>query len=387
MHTRSDAFPVPTTPFRRVAAAALWSLALLAAGCDSGNDGGTPMARASIGADGGRLDVDDGDFAGLSLLVPPRAVDRGVEFTADGAFATAVPGFTIIGRAVRLGPDVDFDLPAVLTLPFDPAALSGQPRPVVFCRTNDGDLLELEPDPLVTGTPLVTVAIRQLGTFWAGERGNLSQEQYVTTVDYLPLDNGNVWNLTDGLTIAAATSTNEPNLPFVQVSRLSFTLPDREFGFYLQTDFQTGTTDFVGHYERAGEAGFQLLHQAATWLPAEVTSGQRAEHLRRFDGYEPYGVTAANFEGIAWTTFDATVTGTQETLVEVIDNQGQPALLSFDETVRFRFVLHYRDHDGGALRRAFEVTCARFVGPIAAVVDGVEHRLDSGVVAGTPIGD
>jgi hypothetical protein len=319
-----------------------------------------------IGSTGGTLAVTDGDYAGLSLVVPPGALDGPTTVSIARGFATAVPGYLPAGRPAVLGPaGLTFRLPVRLTLPFSPQGGEA----VVLRQGTDGRIVELGPADS-DGLGLVAVDTVTLSTVWAAERAF----DGLATAGFLPLDDGNVWEFEGGLTVTVVTSTTEPNIRGTLVWRLLFETADQNLGFYLMPS-PDGSIEVVGELSTAGVGDFQQLHDPTTFLPRQVTLGQVAEAGYEYTDYEPFGAITSIGDGTA-------VTGLRTAKPSMIDT---PAGM-FGDLLEWEWNGVFTRADGAVRTLALTVTFARDTGPVAVDVFDAGWLLTGGTVSGQPIG-
>jgi hypothetical protein len=337
------------------------------AACSGSGADSSSLAAATIDPSGGVFEVTEGRLAGVKVEIPPGAIAQPVRVTADAAFSVAHPGFRAIGRAVRLGPDVAFLRPVIVTLPFPREALSSN-EPVILQRTNSGTIVELPPTS-IDPNGRATFHTLSLSTCWVGERLFLG----VGTEEFLPFEDGNTWNFTNGLSATISMAIGEPNFGGFPVFRLQFDGPDHRLGFYVERHW-SGATNVLGSYTTDG-GGFQQRHDAARLLPAHCTLGQGMLDAFGFTTYAPYGSTRPVLTGV--------------TVVHQLPSLPAPlmtAVREYEDLLRIDVELTQWS-PAGQLEGSttLGLVFARFVGLVRVEAFGLAGDLVSGTVGGAPI--
>ena len=362
----------------------LFSLCLLAACSGGGGGGGAAQVVAGqrVGVAGGMLQLTTGELAGLEIAVPPGATTAPVQLTVATSFAQIQPGFSNLSRGILLGPSPrEFALPVAVTLPFE-AGRQGRAA-VVLARQQDGRVIEIagvtEPDTgkvrfqTLNFPAVYWVAQRLLGWVTTNPQG-----VFGSTPGFLPLQTGNRWNFSNGITITLTASAAEPNLQGVTVFRLLIETPDQNLGLYLRRidspPFAYGPTDVLGEYSTNGGTDYQEIHDLSLFLPAEVTLGQPMLSVLPALLYQPYGTAAP-------TTSATTILRVLPTGVPPL----RTAVGRFDDVFQLDWSMEARAPNGARQSAAVVMTLARGVGPIAVQVAGIAGVLTSGTVNGQPI--
>ena len=347
----------------------LGALFLLVACNGSGGGGGSPAAEATIAPTGGELVVTDGPLAGLKVEIPADAVAAPVRITAGRTFAAAVPGFQVSGRAVTLGPLQQFRAPVHVTLPFDASTQSGNEL-VVMLRDGTGRIVEIAPSAIDSEASIVEFDTLTLGTCWVAERLFLG----VGTEEFLLLQDGDVWEFENGLSMALTMEFEEPNFASY-VYKLRLTGPDDDLSFYLDRHW-SGTTELLGTSSSDGN-GWQQLHERRRWMPARMTVGRPVVDTFVREDYTPLGTDTPTRTG----------TTTVELLAEHGDAVETPAE-TFDDVITLHFRTRDLDASGPAQsERELAITFARYTGPIAIEAFGQTGKLVRANVGGLPIGE
>ena len=145
-------------------------LPLVAACHGRGSSSGDVLGSATVGADGGVLEVTSGPQAGLRITVPPGATASEVRLTVYDVPPQPVGMLQVlppIARAFRVEPAAAyFELPLTMRMPYDPFALPDTaPGNVGVRQTRSGGTVEHMPDAVDVADAYVEYATRTLGMF------------------------------------------------------------------------------------------------------------------------------------------------------------------------------------------------------------------------------
>jgi hypothetical protein len=356
---------------------ATWCVLLLAllTACD-GNDSAPSdvVASGTIGPAGGSVTVPSGPLAGASISIPPGALASPVTVSFFEDLVTLTPGFTDVGPAVRIEPDgLPLALPALLTLPFDPAQV---PPPtatgdyVVRYRLADGRVFDALPRQVDPSLGRVTADVLQFATWW------VSVPDAIETRAYLPLGSGDVYEYDTGLRLTVAETRAEPNFLGVPLTKLTFATPFAFFaGLYLAGD-AAGALSLLGEFEVAIDNRQERLDGPVLLLDAVETIGSRRESFYTFTGFVPYGGLVPVYLGAA------------HQVVRVVERTSvvTPAG-SFDDVVQVEVTTERSDSRPRSSTGTLRLWLADGVGPVQVQVNqDTPHRLESAVVGGNPIG-
>lgn len=362
----------------------LLSLFVLCACGGGGSSSGSAkvVADQRIGASGGVLEIADGELDGLRISIPTGAANEPVALQVATAFAFNQPGFGNLSRGILIGPNTkEFALPVEVTLPFDAGR---QSRPaVVLARHTDGRVIEIagvtEPE---TGRVRFQT-LRFASVYWVAQRllGWVStnpQGIFGSVPGFLPLQDGNVWTFTNGLTIRMTASSNEPNLQGVPLYRFVVSTSEEDLGLWLRRidapPFAYGPTEVVGEFSTNGGTDYQEVHDLSLFLPAEVTLGQPMLAVIPSLLYEPYGALAPTSP--ATTVLRVAPTGSDPL---------QTAVGRFDDVFVLDWSMQSFAPNGGSHAEAAKFTFARGVGPVAVEAFGRRGVLQSATVNGQPV--
>jgi hypothetical protein len=340
---------------------------VLMAACNGGSSEPPPLASVVIDSTGGTLELTGGELAGTLIRVPEDALTGATTFTIQQVQRPAWPGYRAIGLGVRMSPGAQvFEKPLTIRIPFD--FLQWTFNPLVVLRLDaPGTIVEVGPVSPVFSSP-VELEVGSLSTFWVAERmfgGFL-------TDGFLPIDDGNRWQLTNGMSIACDFSAMEPNLVGVPVQRFLIETPTASAGFYLQIG--SSGIEIQGQPFASAATSGQYVHLASLFLPSPLTVGQEVTAAREFQFFEPFGSTEAADAGVVL----ATLTVRQPPPVTT-------PLGTFRDLLELRWQASYAGGGAGTRTFACTLTLARNVGPVAVTALGLDGLLESGIVSGAPI--
>ena len=350
-------------------------LPFLLAGCGGDSNSSPPEAIASgtIGPEGGSIRVSSGALAGASITIPPGALATAVSISFFQDAVTLVPGFVDVGPAVHLEPDgLQFALPALLTLPFDPAHVPpavASTDYLVRMRLADGRVFAGPARQVDEPLGLATVDALQLATWW------VSVPDAIETRAYLPLGGGDFYVYDTGLRLTVAETRAEPNFLGIPLLKLAFSTPFAFFsGLYWVEDAQ-GALSMAGEFEVAIDNRQERLDGAALILePVEIVGAQR-DVFYTFTGFVPYGGPVPVYFGTAHTA----VTFVEHTSVAT-------SLGNFEDAVLLQFTIERSDSRPRSSINRFRLWLANGVGPVQVQSDDdPPQRLVSGMVGGRPI--
>ncbi len=131
----------------------------------------TNQSWGPIGREGGRIEITEGDLAGLTVEVPEGALEEAVLFTAK-VVETPTDGLDEMsaskGPSIELEPhDVVFSKDVIVTLPVEPSS-DGDPEDPIMVLKTDGESTQLlfADDPsTVVDEGRITVGVRQFSIF------------------------------------------------------------------------------------------------------------------------------------------------------------------------------------------------------------------------------
>jgi hypothetical protein len=356
-----------TVPAMHLRVPALAGALLLSAACESRPSDPPPLASAVIDPTGGSLELTGGPLAGARILVPEDALAATTTFAIGNAQRPAWPGYRSVGPGVHMSPPgLVFQKPLLIRVPFD--LLQWTFNPLVLLRLEaSGAVTEVGPVPPVFSSP-VELEVGSLGTFWVAERmfGGFA------TDGYLPIDDGNRWQLTNGIAIACDFTAMEPNLVGVPIQRFSIETPDASLAFYLQLG--TSGIEIQGAAFADAAASSQFVHAPSLFLQSPTTVGQEITAARAFAHHAPLGSTEDPGEGNAVANLSLHQPSSRST-----------PLGTFRDVVELRWQTSYAEAGGATRTTVCTLTLARNVGPVAVTALGLTGELESGTVGGAPI--
>jgi hypothetical protein len=207
------------------------AIAATLAAC-SGSSSSTPVpvevAAATIGPDGGEIEVFDGAQAGLKLTIPPgalsaptriRVIDESPTLPPEVLATTYAP---LIGLPFRIEPDdVVTTQDVTLRLPYRPGRIYETSRSNVRARQTDAFATsERRPDSVDVEAGLMEVRLRGFGAFRA-----VLGPRFYDPLSYLPpLDE--VAELEGGYQFSIEEGSAPLVLPFANVTRWRITGPN-----------------------------------------------------------------------------------------------------------------------------------------------------------------
>jgi hypothetical protein len=351
----------------------LWMLPFVSVACDDDDDSSSPPAVASvtIGPEGGSLQVTSGSLAGTSLTIPPGALTSPVAFSIFEDSVSLVPGFVDVGPAVHIEPSIALALPALLTLPFDPARV---PAPttsadfVVRMRDTTGMVSEGAPETVDEENGLARVEVLEMVTWW------VSVPDTIDTRAYLPLAGGDVYEYDSGLRLAVDETRTEPNFLGLPLTKLTFSYFSNYTGFYL-TESTQGALGLFGEFEIAYTNRQERLASAVPLLQPVESVGAVDDAFYSFIGFVPYGSpvpfymgSGHTFASIAERTSVATPAG------------------GFDDVVRLELATERSDSRPNYSTITWRLWLANGVGPVQVQLgNGPLHRLVEATVGGVVI--
>lgn len=254
---------------------------------------------------------------------------------------------------------------------------------MVLARHTDGRVIEIagvtEPD---TGKVRFQT-LRFASVYWVAQRllgwvATNPQGVFGSTPGFLPLQNGNVWNFGNGLTIRMTASSNEPNLQGVPLYRFVVSTSEQDLGLWLRRidspPFAYGPTEVVGEFSTNGGSDYQDVHDLSLFLPAEVTLGQPMAAILPSLLYEPYGALAP--------------TSPATTVLRVVPTGSDPLQTPvgrFDDVIVLEWSMQSLAPNGSGHSATAKFTFARGVGPVAVEAFGRRGVLQSATVNGLPV--
>jgi hypothetical protein len=347
------------------------------AGCHNSSDSAPSevVASGTIGPEGGSIHVSTGALAGASIMIPPGALAMPVAITCFQDLASLAPGFIDVGPAVRIEPvGLALAVPALLTLPFDPALVPSPTTPtdfVVRLRLADGRVFEALPRQVDQSLGLVTVDALQLATWW------VSVPDKVATRDYLPLGQGDNYEYSSGVRLTVSHTRTEPNFLGIPVLKLTFSTPSGfVLGMYLVEDAE-GALSLVGSFEIAYDNRQERLDGAALLLAAIERVGARRDLFYSFTGFLPYGGPVPVYLGAA------------NAVVSFVGREPIAAPAgSFEDVVQLVLATERSDSRPNTSASILRLWLAKGVGPVQVQLDeGPLYRLVRGTVGGAAIGN
>jgi len=351
------------------------------AGCGS-NGGGAPVEVRAVAIDqgGGTIEVSEGLLEGLSLTIPPGSFEDPTLVTLLEGFAVLTPGFRNVSAGAIFTPDMT---PLVgeptLTMPINSAATRLNEATILFLEGNR--IIEVAPVTVDSMAETVTGTVPALATFWVGERylGGFITERDGSSAsrDFLPLNDGDVWNFDNGITITTEATSTEPNLNGANVFKFTIATAEESLGFYLQrstTNTAPDATRLLGYFSNTDGATFQRIHAERFLLPARVTIGQLIRSVYPVTLYRPFGSTNP--------------TAVEQSVFELLPTRGDivvTPVATFEDRLRMDYTIELTDDLDEVTTIRVGITFAAGAGPIAVTVFGLEALLQSGTVGGSPV--
>lgn len=202
----------------------LAALSLVATGCSDYTDrfdGTSTNGNLLTGTGGGSIKAQPGSpVAGTKLDIPAQALSAPAFITVGAGTVVPEAGWMAVGPAAAWSPaGLRFDVPATLTLPFDPASIPAGAADtdlrVKFVDAN-GNIQTLIPTSIDRASGLVTVPITQLGTYWVSAPFVDPNQTTADLREYLPLNLGDRYEYDTGFTINVEPGiNNDPSLAYV----------------------------------------------------------------------------------------------------------------------------------------------------------------------------
>lgn len=308
----------------------------------------TVVAEVAVDGGGGGFVVTGGRLTGLQLVVPPGALTRSVTVRAVVEDVSLPPGVvtsTVFepGERVRLEPaDLDFAVPARLTLPYAPLRLNTAPGNVRVLTDDDN---RMEPEVIDVDAGRVTVPVHRLGSFQVveGPRPPLT--------DYLPASGARV-PLEGGWTFTALDQSL-PHAP-LQIAK-NWTITDDAMG---AAGFYTRGFDLLGRFSVVDDWDELWLESRSMFgpIPGDAPPGATETLLYQpRTAAAPTGVGTAFLDG-QWSWAPPVQIGSRRIL----------------DALELRLQLQWTRDDGNGGREV-SVLLAPDLGLLALRIDGVER--------------
>ncbi len=345
--------------------------ALTLAACNGSSSGDPPAASGSLGPSGGSLGVPSGELTGTRLTVPAGALSSDTWFTIDVGLRSNIPGVAHLGAAAEITPAATvFGAPATVTVPFDPRLVppGATVDQIQMGFRNSVGMVTVIPATVVDlANARVSAQVLGLGTFWP------VSPDLVPASSLLPLNDGDTYTFDSGLVLAVARTSTEPNLPPVDIAKLSFVETGRTTAWYFRED--AGAVESYGRLEVG--IGQEINDSEITVLPAVVQLGARISSVTTYLGYWPFGTSLVAYTGIREET----------TLVAEKLDVAVPAGV-FPGSYRVVFTSDFRDTQPQQGTRTITMWLAPGVGPVRIQFDqGSVTDLTQAVVGGMAVGN
>lgn len=165
-------FPAPRSRPHRLALLSVIVFGWALGSCSSSGSGDQILAQQTVGDAGATLVVTSGPNQGLTLTIPPGALDGPVAVRiVDNPPDPLPPGVAIggpppVGVPFRIEPEaLDLNLPAQLEVPYFPARAVGPPGHVALNRARGNANLSIDPVLVDVAAGRVTAEVEGFGAF------------------------------------------------------------------------------------------------------------------------------------------------------------------------------------------------------------------------------
>jgi len=332
------------------------ALSVFASGCaHSGDRGGSdPSSRVlvagSIGADGGTLRVDDGDQAGLQLVVPPGALATSTEVRV---LLVLEPRAMLVSMAppslvFRIEPaELGLAQLAVLRLPYQPEQVDETAPGNVVARTEVAGVAVDRPPVLVdVAAKVMTTTIDRFGSY------RVVPGPVASLASYLPPPD-DVVDLGDGVTFVAEAVPSGSPFAALADRRWRIDWPEGAQILYFQGNLFVGREALLTDRRETLGTGVFVWNQGDRALPA--VPDLRPFVLEQPIGAPPVAGTMAVYGAWFWD---------------------QPRLVVdqlFADTIRLRISLGWSGNGIAVGSTDLEFVLGAGVGLLALVEDGIER--------------
>lgn len=225
---------------RRGLAVAVLAAVAMASACSrshGGQDSSTVLVAAVVGPDGGTLRVDDGEHAGLQLVVPPGALTTTMEVRVLAVPQPQILLSTLPAASVvfRLEPDaLALGNLAVLRMPYRPEQVYDTAPGNVVARTSvDGVDVDRPPVLVDLAAKVMTTTIDRFGAY------RVVPGPVAALDDYRPVRD-DVVDLGGGVTFVAEAVPTASPFAAVAAERWRVNWPEGEQILYFQGDQLVG---------------------------------------------------------------------------------------------------------------------------------------------------
>ena len=314
--------------------------------------------------------VATGVLEGTSLKVPPGALSEDVTIQIFAGAISLIPGLTEIGPPALFTPEgLQFSEKVEMTLPFDVSQVpANTPSTNFFVAIRDrAGLVSSEPVGSVdVANGRATLEVDHFSTYWV----DIITVQVLDPTQYFPLNDGDTYVYSNGVTIFVQQVSNEPNLGGRTVMKVNLGILGRDSGIYLRRE---GTINSAGTYD--GQTSQQIDDAPIVFLPQQTELGNPTFSDGDFRGYEPYGASTPTYTG------NHTVSVTVDAHTEVTT-----PLRTFSDAIAVLYEEVWRRSTGAQGSSSERIWFAKDVGPVILELEGLpEGRLISATVAGNPI--